>query len=386
MRMDGGGRSGGLLSVIMLIAAAVISAGCGSGGNNGGLNGGNNSAGVVYTLTNATAANGVSVFRRSASGALTLVNTVSTGGRGSGGGLESQGAIVLSRDGSRLFAVNAGSNEVSSFTVTGETLILANTVPSGGTLPISVTSSGTLLYVLNGSSAGANIAGFTIAPDGKLTALANSVRTLGAVSPLPAQVEFSPDGKLLAVTERQTNLVKLFTIGQDGMASGPVQNVSAGVSPFGFAFDQTTGRLFVSEAHNGQTNLSTASSYTVAADGTLQAVSGAVGTLQSDACWLALTPDSRFAYVANTGSGSISGFAIGPTGALTRLTADGRTADVGAASIPLDLAVDAGGRYLYVLAVGRGAIQGYSIAQDGSLTSIGAITGVPGSAAGLAAR
>src|SRR5437879_3380048 len=70
------------------------------------------SAGAVYTLTN-TAANAVIVYDRSASGALTWSGTFPTGGRG--GSLGSQGAVVTSKDGRWLYAVDAGSNDIAVF-------------------------------------------------------------------------------------------------------------------------------------------------------------------------------------------------------------------------------------------------------------------------------
>src|SRR5216117_4124454 len=73
--------------------------------------------GAVYTLMNLTSGNAVAIFARAADGTLTAAGTVATGGTGTGSGLGSQGAVVLSADGSRLFAVNAGSNDVSVFTV-----------------------------------------------------------------------------------------------------------------------------------------------------------------------------------------------------------------------------------------------------------------------------
>src|SRR5438309_10541643 len=70
------------------------------------------SAGAVYTLTN-TAANAGIVYDRSASGALTWSGSFPTGGRG--GSLGSQGAVVTSTDGRWLYAVDAGSNDISAF-------------------------------------------------------------------------------------------------------------------------------------------------------------------------------------------------------------------------------------------------------------------------------
>src|SRR5947207_887584 len=70
--------------------------------------GGGGSPGAVYTLTNAPAGNAVAVFDRAGDGTLTPAGTVPTGGLGSGGGLGSQNALVLSQNNQRLFAVNAG--------------------------------------------------------------------------------------------------------------------------------------------------------------------------------------------------------------------------------------------------------------------------------------
>src|SRR2546429_4139450 len=81
--------------------------------------------GAVYTLTNQVAGNAVAVFARGADGRLTAAGTVSTGGTGTGASLGSQSAVTLSDDGRWLFAVNAGSNDVSVFSVS----------PRGGPAP-----------------------------------------------------------------------------------------------------------------------------------------------------------------------------------------------------------------------------------------------------------
>src|SRR2546430_1610129 len=127
--------------------------------------------GAVYTLTNQVAGNAVAVFTRGADGRLTSAGTVATGGTGTGAGLGSQGAVVLSDDGRRLFAVNAGSNDVSVFTVGAAGLSLASRTSSGGTLPVSLTVHGNELYVLNAGGSG-NISGFTVDNSGGLTPIA----------------------------------------------------------------------------------------------------------------------------------------------------------------------------------------------------------------------
>jgi len=101
----------------------------------------------------------VLVYDRSAGGALTPAGSYPTGGKGSGGGLGSQGSLILAAHGHRLFAVNAASNSVTEFKVDNDRLKWVATVPSGGSTPISLTYRKHVLYVLNAGGAG-NIAGF----------------------------------------------------------------------------------------------------------------------------------------------------------------------------------------------------------------------------------
>src|SRR5687768_7254962 len=86
---------------------------------------------AVYTITNAADGNEVVVFRRANDGSLVQHETVSTGGLGTGAGLGSQGAVILNKNGRWLFAVNAGSNEISVFRVRQNGLELTNVVDSG---------------------------------------------------------------------------------------------------------------------------------------------------------------------------------------------------------------------------------------------------------------
>ncbi len=83
---------------------------------------------AAYTLTNQRAGNAVAIFRRAADGTLTPGPASATGGSGTGKGLGSQGALALSDDGRWLFAVNAGSNDLSAFRVTPAGLAFAGRV------------------------------------------------------------------------------------------------------------------------------------------------------------------------------------------------------------------------------------------------------------------
>src|SRR3989442_1476251 len=100
--------------------------------------------GAVYTLTNQVGGNAVAVFARGADGRLTTAGTVSTGGTGTGASLGSQSAVTLSDDGRWLFAVNAGSNDVSVFSVKNTNQLDVYAVDANGvaTGPTTTASAG----------------------------------------------------------------------------------------------------------------------------------------------------------------------------------------------------------------------------------------------------
>ena len=346
------------------------------------LSRGGSDVGAVFTLSNSAAGNAVLAFGRSADGSLTPAGSFATAGNGTGAGLGSQGAVVLSEDGRFLFAVNAASNTITSFAVEGTSLALVNTVASGGTLPISLTTLGNLVYVLNAGGTG-NITGFSIGATGALTVLAGSSRPLSGTGVGPAQVGFDPSGRWLIVTEKNTNLIDVYAVGNDGYSSAPVVNPSAGQTPFGFAFNQH-GVLIVSEAFGGAVDASAVSSYTVGSGGTLDVVSASVPTTETAACWVAVTNNGKFAYAANTGSASVTGFEVRKA-TLSILNTDGKTGATG--TTPIDAAVSHNGQFLYTLTAGSHAISAFSVSQnDGSLSNVGGAAGLPVSTVGLAAK
>lgn len=338
---------------------------------------------AVYTMSNATSGNRILAFHRAPNGTLTAAGSFATGGLGTGGGLGNQGGLTLSGNDRWLLAVNAGSNDLSLFATDDDGLRLVDKAPSGGTQPVSVTIHRDLVYVLNAGSD--NVSGFRLRPRGKLTPLVGSTRPLSGSGTGPAEVQFRPDGRVLVVTEKATNLIVTYSVDEDGLLGPPLVHVSQGATPFGFAFGKRR-QLFVSEAFGGAPDASAMSSYRVNADGTLHLVSPSVPTHQTAACWVVVTEEGRFAYTTNTGSGSISGYAIDDDGALTLLNADGRTASTGAGSAPTDLALSENGRFLFVLNSGTHSIGAFRIRASGQLQPIGFTGGLPAGANGLAAR
>ncbi len=342
--------------------------------------------GAVFTMTDDHVTNAVLSFTRSPDGTLTPSGSAATGGAGSGGGegvLGSQGSLVLSGDGRFLLAVNAGSDEVSSFRVEGSALDLAGRAPSGGSLPVSVAVHGDLVYVVNAGAAGsdAGISGLRLGENGSLTPIPGSTRPLGAAQPGPAEVAFDDSGDLLAVTEKATQTITLYGVDEDGLASDPHPFPSAGQTPFGFAFTRRDD-LLVSEAQDGP-GTSSASSYRVD-DGALELVSASVPDGRTAACWLVATRDGRHAFVANAGSGSISSYGVDGRGRLALLAADAALLPGGK---PLDLAFAAADRFLYALDAANHAIAPFRVRGDGSLDALPPQAGgLPAHAVGLAAR
>ena len=159
--------------------------------------------------------------------------------------------------------------------------------------------------------------------------------------------------------------------------------LDAYVTPFGFAFDRR-GNALVSEAFGGAANASAVSSYGFEdwAPAKPTVISASVADTQSAACWVVVTPNGRYAYVTNTGSGTISSYNVQRSGTLALAQAIAATSGAG----PIDSAISADGRGLFVLNAGSNSITSFAIGRDGSLTAAASATGLPAGSNGLAAN
>jgi 6-phosphogluconolactonase (cycloisomerase 2 family) len=335
--------------------------------------------GAVYVLANQPV-NSVMVYARAADGTLTLARTYKTGGSGAGTGadpLGSQNSLVLGRHGQLLFAVNAGSNDVSVFEVQGTELRLLDRVSSHGQMPVSVAVRGDVVYVLNAGGT-PNVSGFFM-HGRRLVYLPGSTRPLaGGSMAAPAQVAFTPDGNVLMVTEKGTDLIDTWTVGAYGYASRHQATPSHGATPFAITF--TRG----SDAIVAEATPSALSSYEVDDDGHLALLTGTLADGGAANCWVVVTHSyrgRRFAFAANAGSGSISSYSVAADGTLeishfVAATAGG----------PVDEALSRDDHFLYVRDANTGAIDGFRVGTDGTLVPDGITTGVPAGAQGIAAR
>ena len=259
------------------------------------------------------------------------------------------------------------------FSVSGTRLTRRQTISSGGTFPVSVTTHGDLVYVLNARDGGV-LQGYLRTGE-HLKRIAVWRRTLGlnpAATPefvsTPGQVTFNPAGTALVVTTKANgNMLQVFRVdGTRGLSGAATVTTDTGNVPFAGVFD-AHGRLVLAEA--GDNAVAT---YDLARNGAASLVARAA-TGQQATCWIVRA--GSHVYLSNAASGTLSAYAVSPTG---KLTAKGTTAtDAGT----VDAAVSPGGHFLYVQTGAKGIVDEFRIGARGHLTRIGAVT-VPGAVGG----
>jgi DNA-binding beta-propeller fold protein YncE len=324
----------------------------------------------VFVQTDDPAGNAIVAYDRSGAGSLVRAGSYPTGGRGgilTGAVVDhtaSQGALAYDARAHMLFAVNAGSNTITTFAVDGDRLVRRQVLPSGGTFPVSVTVHRNLVYVLNARD-GAAIQGY-LRVGGRLVRIPWWHRNLGLetsnppeFASTPGEVAFAPDGRrLLVTTKNGANSIEVFRVGF-GRPSSPTVTPLPGAVPFGAAFDRT-GRLAVTEA-----GPNAVAAFTLNPDDTMTQTDS-LATGQAGTCWI-VAVHGRL-YASNAGSATVSGVALGHDGTLTAL---GRT-PTGPGTV--DAAASPDGRNLYVQTGAAGDVDAFRIEGDGSLAAIGSVT------------
>jgi 6-phosphogluconolactonase (cycloisomerase 2 family) len=338
---------------------------------------------VVFVQTNQPGGNAIVVYDRAHDSTLSQAGTYATGGLGGTAAgsasdhLASQGSLAYDAGERALIAVNAGSDTVSSFRVHGDRLRLVDIAPSGGQFPASVAVDGGLVYVLDSGGAG-SVSGFWL-DHGALVPIPGSTRSLGLANTnppnflaSPGQVGFSPDGRqLLVTTKASTSSIDVFGVRPDGRLSAtPVVNPGATPVPFAFTFSPS-GRLVAGEA-----GASSVTTYQLHGDGTLTGAQSATDG-QTALCWIQRV--GPYYFVSNTGSNTLSSFSLTPSGQPVLLNAVAAATGAG----PIDLAASDG--FLYAETGIAGTVEEYAVHADGSLVSIGTVTGLPAGIEGIAA-
>ncbi|MEA2166712.1 MAG: hypothetical protein QOF76_12 [Solirubrobacteraceae bacterium] len=356
---------------------------------------------ALYTTTNNTTNNELLVFTRKANGALKFKTSVATGGKGGAqtqpgcdppGGcpfLDASKEVIKTKNGSLIFAVNAGSNTISSFSVKANGKVkLAAQVDSGGVFPTSLARKGNLLYVLNNNSK--NIAGFRYTAAGKMTPIAGSVQPLTAeAAPLSRQIGFDNTGAYLVVSHLTDGSFDTFPV-KNGVAGPPSSQPSATAFPFSFSFDPINNFMVATEVvnPNDPNQLSNVTSYSLTNTGYTPGSTGGlqkISTVSSQgvaACWTQFTKNGKLLFVVNTGGGaptgsSVTTFSLSSTG---QLTFNSVTPGAGSEFVQTDEFLSPDQKFLYVAsplfnapteATNGSRIITYSVGAKGKLTRVG---------------
>jgi 6-phosphogluconolactonase len=328
--------------------------------------------GYTYVDGNTAAANTIDGFARHADGSLTAMagSPFAAGGAGLGTGLASQGAIQVTRDGRYLLAVDAGSNQISVLRIGagGVPVLAGEPVSSGGITPVSVAVSASgLVYVANQGNGGSNYTGFRLSFNGTLTPVPGSTYTVPNGSGL-GDVFFSAFGNHLIGTRTGTSQIDSFVVLPGGrlLPAKGSPFTGQGLGQLGAEFAPASpSELFVSNAHNGA-GLGTVSAYRDGLFGQLSSIgSSPYADGQTAPCWVEISHDGKYLFTVNTGSGTISSYAINPGGSLVLIGSfpiKGGGADIDARLSP-------DGRYLLVDGSGMHFVSVFAV-NGGTLTEV----------------
>lgn len=396
--------------------------------------------GAVYAMTNALGNNQVLVYHRAADGTLSLVQTIATGGGGSGTQLDptdslgSQGSVMLDKEHHRLFVVNTESasthiiggdttgdcNEgtISSFRVGSDgTLTFVNRISSDGLYPDSIAINQNHLYVLNAGGPGLdpvcnikpNVTGFIIRASGELVRLKGAHQAIDpgpfsgyflncdpggfpatqffcglnptAFPRSPGQVGITPNGLDLVVTVKGTNTIWVFPL-KNGFPGTPTVTQNEGPNQptyFGFAFDKS-GHMIVSEPFGASPIIPAVPASSVSSFSILDG-----GGVQSISASIPDNEGTSCWVALDPKTSSVAYTANNATSNISSYTIDGNgnltllEEVAGTGTLPNDLAVavDGDASYLYVVNAGDGNVGAFRINSDFSLTSLGTFSGLP---------
>ena len=317
--------------------------------------------------------NTVSAFSAGSDGSLTPIagSPFATGGAGQGGGLFASNRIGVGIAGNFLFASNAGSNNVSVFSIDPNTGVLtpvagspfatAGSAISG--MAVSPTPDGKLLMAADSGSNTINV--FSVGSNGALTPIAGSpFTTLGQTD----GIKVSPDGKFLAVAEISPSQVEMFNIASNGsLTSLGAFPGKGGAGIAGVDIDCATAFLYAGEANFGNTIVD---AYSIASNGTLTPLAGSpfIPGVGSNSNLVLLSPDDKTLFVSNQDSRTITAFSVASNGSLSLLAGSPFSMN-GSGLFPSGMAVSKDGTLLYV-ADFNPAVSAFSVASNGTLTEV----------------
>jgi 6-phosphogluconolactonase (cycloisomerase 2 family) len=308
--------------------------------------------GHVYMQTNETQ-NRIMHFGRNADGQLGLLDSIPTGGAGSGvfkpisgqesapNAFEGAGSVILAESNTLLFVTNGGDNSVTSFRVSPEgklTMIDRQltgepaTGRSGTAKSLAYRPQSRTLYVLHAFGPN-HLRSYAVAEDGKLKLRPerNSVNTATKTDRVSTQAVLSPDGRFLLVDilfdarpaanpDGSPNLVVANASDPDGLVIFPVRDDgtldeasfadAGGAGPFYIAFLNGSRDTFLNGLAVGDGVLAGR------IDGEGRVTNGPLAQIDtspgkpSELCWLQVTSDNSLVLATNFGYGTVSTYRL----------------------------------------------------------------------------
>jgi hypothetical protein len=308
----------------------------------------------VYVNNQSGASNTIVGFSVDHAGALAPVpgSPFSTGGVGASVGCAGIDRITIGRGKDLLFVANAGDQTISVMQIaplTG-TLTAAPGSPFASGLTLDSCAGISLAATPNGNflmaSSNGQIKTFAVAANGALSLLSTAT---SAPTPM-AGMKISGDGRFLAVSNQAS--VSIYTIASDGtlaaVAGSPFAKTGTGLIG-GVEFNCDGTLLYAAE---GGSASSITDAWSVAAGGALTPILGSPFTAAgNDSNVVFLTPDNTLLYQSSQGNNSLQSFTVNPDGTLTNI---GSFGGAGSTHLPVGLASDNSGLFLYAADSGFG--------------------------------
>ncbi len=315
-------------------------------------------------------------------GILALLGLSACGGGGGGGG---GGAPQVTQRSNLGYVVNPSDSTISVYDqdstsgVMSQLAYLPMPIGQSGPEKAIVHPNGKFAYVPNlGSS---NLAVFTI--DGATGMLSPGIALALGTGPHSGVID--PRGKFLYVTSEGSDQLHVFSIDTSTGALSFVQSISTGRAPSGCAVDRLNRFLFVAMRGDAST-FSAWQTYPLDAStgevGPATAAPLQLGHFQPNAIVIdpmrnnLYTTSERFDYVIPISYDPTTGALTGRTARLTRGASD-------PASMPVALAIDRGGRFVYAANQTAGTVACFAITDPitGALSGSTVVTAGAGASA-----
>jgi 6-phosphogluconolactonase len=344
-------------AILLLASVGVLLTGCGGHSVFSSSSSGSTVGEVLY-VTNAQSKSIAGFTIDSTSGALTAVT-------GSPFSEAATAPLWIAAAGRKLY--------FSSATPTG---IASPTIDSSGKLStVSATTTDTVGGLAAVSSGSAVVATLVGLQEVQAYTVSNGVVTTfgtgAATGAQPSSVALTPNNSFAFVADTGDDTISAYKFDSatgNLTANGAPVALSVGgvasVGPYRMTIDPAGAYLFVGST-SGYLFV-----FSIDASGNLTPAGAPVAVAPGDAlAGLAVDPGSKYLYVNDRSAGTMYGYDIGSGGALTPISGMPVNSGLRPTSGPESIAIDPGGKFLYVTNRNDGAVNAFTIGSSGAVTA-----------------